>query len=79
MDSSTLKRSASTLDEEKVEPKRTRQEEQDVVDRSRQEVEDRREVEGKYVAGSRKSPVSSIFFIEPYLGKGFVREKVAKE
>ena len=45
MDSSTLKRSASTLDEEKVEPKRTRQEEQDVVDRSRQEVEDRREVE----------------------------------
>lgn len=74
MDSSTLKRSASTLDEEKVEPKRTRQEEQDVV-----EVEDRREVEGKYVAGSRKSPVSSIFFIEPYLGEGFVREKVAKE
>ena len=58
MDSSTLKRSASTLDEEKVEPKRTRQEEQDVV-----EVEDRREVEGKYVAGSRKSPVSSIVFI----------------
>ena len=75
MDSSTLKRSASTLDEEKVGPKRTRQEEQeDVV-----EVEDRREVEGKYVAGSRKSPVSSIFFIEPYLGEGFVREKVAKE
>ena len=74
MDSSTLKRSASTLDEEKVEPKRTRQEEQDVV-----EVEDRREVEGKYVAGSRKSPVSTIFFIEPYLGEGFVRQKVAKE
>jgi len=50
MDSSTLKRSASTLDEEKVESKRTRQEEQ----------EDRREVEGKYVAGSRKSPLAVI-------------------
>jgi len=57
MDSSTLKRSASTLDEEKVESKRTRQEEQeDVV----VEVEDRREVEGKYVAGSRKSPLAVI-------------------
>jgi len=56
MDSSTLKRSASTLDEEKVEPKRTRQEEEEVV----VEEEDRREMERKYVAGSRKSPLAVI-------------------
>lgn len=51
MDSLTLKRAASSLDEEKVEAKRTRQEDVVVED-------DQREIDGKYVAGSRKSPVS---------------------
>lgn len=56
MDSSTLKRAASSLDEEKVEPKRTRQHEQ-IIDE-----DDSREMDRKYVAGSRKSPVSHMLF-----------------